>query len=78
MAETQEFALNGGEDFAQDVKEQEQQLNGGGEDVGAGDAARENGSAEAPGRDDDRYDLFIYHVSYLKSIRCSIAHFSRF
>lgn len=70
MAETQEYTMNGGEDFAQDVKEQEQ-VNGGGEE-GAGDASRENGSAEAPGRDDDRYVLFIVIYFHLKSIRCSI------
>lgn len=51
MANNQE-QLNG-EDFSQDVKAGEEHLNG---DQGAAGEKQngENGSAEAPGRDDDR------------------------
>lgn len=44
-----------GEDFSQDVQTNEESMNG---NDGAGDKATNgdnNGSAEAPGRDDDRY-----------------------
>lgn len=55
MAE--EMEMNG-EDFSQDVQTNEESMNG--NENGAGDkasngAAENNGSAEAPGRDDDRY-----------------------
>lgn len=47
-----------GEDFSQDVQTNEESMNG--NENGAGDKAANgggdnNGSAEAPGRDDDRY-----------------------
>lgn len=57
MADNQEYEMNG-EDFSQDVKtnEEDDQMNG--DQGGAGDASNSNGdhngSAEAPGRDDDR------------------------
>lgn len=43
------------DNFAQDVTEN--QLNGNAEN-GGGDSQQENNSAEAPGRDDDRYFWF--------------------
>lgn len=45
------------DNFAQDVTEN--QLNGNAEN-GGGDSQQENNSAEAPGRDDDRYCWFSY------------------
>lgn len=51
MADNKDFEMNG-EDFSQDVKAHDDQMNG-------GDAGEQNGSAEAPGRDDDRYVGFL-------------------
>lgn len=51
----QDCPMENGEDFSQDVKTTDQnfvqndQVNGGG-----GDAPADSGSADAPGRDDDR------------------------
>lgn len=51
----QDYNMGNGEDFSQDVKaepDHEQQVNG---QNGSGDAQpADSGSAEAPGRDDDR------------------------
>lgn len=48
----QEVEMNG-EDFSQDVKAgDDDQMNGGNDDHG--DGGYQNGSSEAPGRDDDR------------------------
>lgn len=55
MAETQEYEMGNGEDFSQDVSTQGE-LNGSSDQNGSGDAQpADSGSAEAPGRDDDRY-----------------------
>lgn len=69
MANNQDYNMgNGGEDFSQDVKadqnfgEDGQQIVNG--QNGAGDAPpADSGSAEAPGRDDDRYVIFILYLS---------------
>lgn len=45
--------MGNGDNFAQDVTE-DQPMNGTSEN-GQAEAAQDNGSAEAPGRDDDRY-----------------------
>lgn len=61
----QEYDMNG-EDFSQDVRANEDDQMNGGEQGGAGGgggaegtAHEQNGSAEAPGRDDDRYFSFF-------------------
>lgn len=57
MANNQEYAMENGEDFSQDVKTdqnfvQDDQMNG---QNGGGDGQpADSGSADAPGRDDDR------------------------
>lgn len=61
----QDYAMGNGEDFSQDVKtdqnnfsQDDSQVNG---QNGGGDAQpADSGSAEAPGRDDDRYELKSY------------------
>lgn len=57
----QEYDMNG-EDFSQDVRanEDDDQMNGAEQQGGAGEGTNheQNGSAEAPGRDDDRYFSF--------------------
>nr|CAD7443836.1 unnamed protein product [Timema bartmani] len=57
MAENQEYDMGNGE-FAQDDQQydqQDDQMNGeGGNENGGGDAPTDSGSAEAPGKDDDR------------------------
>lgn len=71
MAENQEYEMGNGE-FQQDggeQNEQQQQVNGEGEGTneagggGGGDAPADSGSAEAPGRDDDR-KLFVGGLSW--------------
>lgn len=56
MADTQEYEMGNGE-FAQDVGgedyTQDDQMNGTGDNDG-NNAQQDSGSAEAPGRDDDR------------------------
>lgn len=65
MAGNQDYNMENGEDFSQDVKTdqnflQDDQMNGqqnGGGGGGGGDAPQQpadSGSADAPGRDDDR------------------------
>lgn len=57
----QEYDMNG-EDFSQDVRANEDDQMNGGEQGGAGGEGtnhEQNGSAEAPGRDDDRYFSFF-------------------
>lgn len=57
MANNQEYGMENGEDFSQDVKTdqnfvQDDQMNG---QNGGGDGQpADSGSADAPGRDDDR------------------------
>lgn len=51
MASTQDLEMNGGEDFSQDVRAgEDDQMNGDQSEHNG----QQNGSAEAPGRDDDR------------------------
>lgn len=57
MANNQDLEMNG-EDFSQDVRAgEDDQMNGDSNDHNGG----QNGSAEAPGRDDDRY-LQLFHL----------------
>lgn len=57
MANNQDYSMENGEDFSQDVRTdqnfvQDDQMNG---QNGGGDAPpADSGSADAPGRDDDR------------------------
>lgn len=55
------------DNFAQDVTDS--QLNGNGEN-GGGDNQQDNNSAEAPGRDDDRYSYF--HFCFVDTIFFSV------
>ncbi|XP_044726904.1 RNA-binding protein squid isoform X3 [Chrysoperla carnea] len=61
--QNQEYEMNNGEDFSQDVSTQGEQLNGTNGENGSGDAPADSGSAEAPGRDDDR-KLFVGGLSW--------------
>lgn len=54
--------MGNGDNFAQDVTE-DQPMNGTSENGGA-DNAQDNGSAEAPGRDDDRYLQTFYYCIF--------------
>lgn len=55
MANNQDSEMNGSEDFSQDVRAgEDDQMNG---NSNGEQENGENGSAEAPGRDDDRYDF---------------------
>lgn len=63
MANT-DYAMGNGEDFSQDIKTDEQLLTNGQVQNGSGDAPADSGSAEAPGRDDDRYELFPYKQNF--------------
>lgn len=64
MANNQDYNMGNGEDFSEDIKA-EQNFGEDGQQVvngqnGGGDAPpADSGSAEAPGRDDDRYALNI-------------------
>lgn len=52
--ESEDVAMENGEDFSQDVQADQgfgQKLNG---QNGSGDGPTDSGSADAPGRDDDR------------------------
>lgn len=62
MSNNQDTEMNGSEDFSQDVRAgEDDQMNGNSN----GQENGENGSAEAPGRDDDRYDLLsLYLLQY--------------
>ena len=56
----QDCSMENGEDFSQDVKtdqnfSKDSQMNG---QNGGGDGPVDSGSADAPGRDDDRYVVF--------------------
>nr|CAD7408910.1 unnamed protein product [Timema poppensis] len=66
MAENQEYDMGNGE-FAQDDQQydqQDDQMNGeAGNENGGGDAPTDSGSAEAPGKDDDR-KLFVGGLSW--------------
>lgn len=53
----QDYNMGNGEDFSQDIKADDQHDMTNGQN-GSGDAPADSGSAEAPGRDDDRYELF--------------------
>lgn len=66
--QNQEYEMNNGEDFSQDVSTQGEQLNGTNGENGSGDAPADSGSAEAPGRDDDRYVNFILILNKVQSI----------
>ena len=54
--ESQEYEMGNG-DQGQEQYNQDEQMNG--QENGGGDAPADSGSAEAPGKDDDRYILLI-------------------
>ncbi|XP_075217406.1 RNA-binding protein squid isoform X7 [Lycorma delicatula] len=80
MAETQEYEMNngefgqGGEDYTQD-----DQMNGGGTatENGGGDVQGDSGSAEAPGKDDER-KLFVGGLSWETSDKELRDHFGSY
>lgn len=58
------------DNFAQDVTDN--QLNGNAEN-GGGDSQQDNNSAEAPGRDDDRYSWFYFcALSFMSRAYCFV------
>lgn len=75
----QDVSMENGEDFSQDVQAdqgfgQGQKLNG---QNGSGDGPADSGSADAPGRDDDRYD-FCTNYWYRLHKFCLVARHIKF
>lgn len=71
MATNQDCNMENGEDFSQDITTdqnnfQQDQVNG---QNGSGDAPlADSGSADAPGRDDDRYVFVSYTLENISEI----------
>jgi squid-like protein len=72
----QDYNMGNGEDFSQDIKADDQHDMTNGQN-GGGDAPADSGSAEAPGRDDDR-KLFVGGLSWETSDKELREHFASY